>query len=490
MKPWAARALEPRRSSARSRRRSSWRRDAATSSSASTRARAPSSAAARARRCSTSVSTATRRRRSRRPTRGVLMPKVRAWFDCYLRATRLRRARKRRSRSRRRRSPGSVARRARKRSPPARRRSSRSQASRRSRAAARPSGRSAPLAQGDRDLRRADGADVDRRERRLVAARRRAHARARRQARRSSSARAASRRERARRGHDPALASQATFVPKGSRLTRHARLVLDRAVELEPPLPRPPDAADALGARVGTADRSSSRACDAGHEVMRASRGSSRWSRSALAASAGGAGSRPGRHVDDRSARRHRAADRRGRRVRDGRRQARRRTSTTSTRRAVSTAGRSSTATTTTPTTRRRPVQLTRRLVEQDKVFADLQLDRHGEQPRDPRLPERAEGARSSSPPTARSRSAAARRSTRGRWASCMSYRGEGDVCGKTIVKSRPKAKIAVLLREHGARARHAHRTHAGDRGQGPRASSRSRRTSSPARTSRRRSRY
>ena len=63
-------------------------------------------------------------------------------------------------------------------------------------------------------------------------------------------------------------------------------------------------------------------------------------------------------------------------------------------------------------------VQLTRRLVEQDKVFADLQLDRHGEQPRDPRLPERAEGASALRRATARSRSAAASRSTRGRWAS------------------------------------------------------------------------
>ena len=51
-------------------------------------------------------------------------------------------------------------------------------------------------------------------------------------------------------------------------------------------------------------------------------------------------------------------------------------------------------------------VQLTRQLVEQDQGVRDLQRDRHREQPRDPRLPERPEGAA----PLRRRRVAGARR--------------------------------------------------------------------------------
>ena len=58
---------------------------------------------------------------------------------------------------------------------PSRRPSSRSRGVTTSRGAARRSRTIRPLRNGDRDLRRADGADDDRRERRLVAARRRAH---------------------------------------------------------------------------------------------------------------------------------------------------------------------------------------------------------------------------------------------------------------------------------------------------------------------------
>ena len=63
-------------------------------------------------------------------------------------------------------------------------------------------------------------------------------------------------------------------------------------------------------------------------------------------------------------------------------------------------------------------VQLTRKLVEQDRVFAVFNTRRHGEQPRDPRLPERAEGAAALRGGRLAGDRHGASRATRGRWAS------------------------------------------------------------------------
>jgi branched-chain amino acid transport system substrate-binding protein len=89
-------------------------------------------------------------------------------------------------------------------------------------------------------------------------------------------------------------------------------------------------------------------------------------------------------------------------------------------------------------------VQLTRRLVEQDQVFAifgsvgtanNLAIRDYLNAQRVPQL-FAADGSQS-----------IARDHARYPWTMgfLMSYRGEGDVYGKTIVKSRPKARIAVL---------------------------------------------
>jgi branched-chain amino acid transport system substrate-binding protein len=92
-------------------------------------------------------------------------------------------------------------------------------------------------------------------------------------------------------------------------------------------------------------------------------------------------------------------------------------------------------------------VQLTRRLVEQDRVFAvfnsigtanNLAIRDYLNAQKVPQL-YAADGSQSIG------RSFAKYPWTMG---FLMSYRGEGDVYGKTIVKSRPKAKIAVLYED------------------------------------------
>ena len=151
----------------------------------------------------------------------------------------------------------------------------------------------------------------------------------------------------------------------------------------------------------------------------------------ALTAAAGAApAADPGVTSDERPPRRHRPADRRGggvRRRRPGREgvlrlreRARRR------QRAEDRLH----ATTTTATTRRRPSRLTRQLVEQDKVFAifdgvgtanNLAIRDYLNAMKVPQLFV-GDGSQQIGEPRPR---------TRGRWASCTSYRGEGDVYGR-----------------------------------------------------------
>ena len=89
-------------------------------------------------------------------------------------------------------------------------------------------------------------------------------------------------------------------------------------------------------------------------------------------------------------------------------------------------------------------VQLTRKLVEEDKVFAvfntvgtsnSLAVREYLNARKVPQL-YAADGSQAIG---------GASPATRGRWASCMSYRGEGDVYGTNIVQTRPRARIAVL---------------------------------------------
>ena len=124
-----------------------------------------------------------------------------------------------------------------------------------------------PAAQRDRDLRRADGADDDRRERRLVAARgsaHRAHAEREgdpRQRRwRPDEARSAE-------GHDPARRTRRRSSRSGSRLTLTLASSSTAQSSVEPPLPRPPDGADGSRARRHRRAEASGPA-HAGHEVI------------------------------------------------------------------------------------------------------------------------------------------------------------------------------------------------------------------------------
>ena len=131
-------------------------------------------------------------------------------------------------------------------------------------------------------------------------------------------------------------------------------------------------------------------------------------------------------------------------------------------------------------------VQLTRRLVEQDKVFAifnsigtanNLAIRDYLNAQKVPQL-FAGDGSQSIG------RSFAQYPWTMG---FLQSYRGEGDVYGKTIVKSRPKARSpsSTRTRSSGSTCSPASRARSRARA---RASSRSRPTSSPAPTSRRRS--
>ena len=273
--------------------------------------------------------------------------------------------------------------------------------------------RAAP--QGDRDLRDADRADVDRGERRLVAARRRPHG--------SHAAGEGDPRRRRRRphegrrseGHDPAR-EPGDVRPEGLATHRsrwRRRRPRSRARTSSTSISRWRRALGHASARPS----SSSRACARRSRSDRASRGCRARGACARRERRRRHRSRPRRHVVDRSARRHRPADGRGGGVRDGR--ARRE----SLLRLREREGRRQRPNDRVPLLGRRlqpgadrPAHPAPRRAGQG--VRDLQLGRNGEQPRDPRLPERAEGARSSSPPTARSRSAAASPSTRGRWAS------------------------------------------------------------------------
>ncbi len=111
-------------------------------------------------------------------------------------------------------------------------------------------------------------------------------------------------------------------------------------------------------------------------------------------------------------------------------------------------------------------VQLTRRLVEQDRVFAvfnslgtanNLAIREYLNAQKVPQL-FAGDGSR-----------AIGTGSARYPWTMgfLMSYRGEGDVYGKTLVQSRPRARVAVLYENTELGTGHAHGAHAGDRGEG-----------------------
>ncbi len=191
---------------------------------------------------------------------------MRAWFDCYLRAPACDGRADRRRRRVRRSSAGQRA------------ASGRPAARRRPTIVAFPgvttfarSGKavrtSAPLRKRDRGLRRADGAR--RRSQRAAAGRGSSPCSrpARRRARRSSSAPAACRRSPARRRSRSSSASQATFVPKGSRLTLTLASSSTAQSTREPPLPRPPDAAERSRTRRHRRPQAAGPA-HAGHEVI------------------------------------------------------------------------------------------------------------------------------------------------------------------------------------------------------------------------------
>ena len=210
------RALEPRRSSARSRRPSSWRRAGATSSSGSTRARAPSSASQGPKTLyvglhghapSTFPAADTGVPDEPGARAGSAASCANAGCDVTLAS----------SPSRSEKFGGPVALPAGRRRP-YRRPSSRSRASRPSRGAGRPRARPPRFARRSRSSARRR---CRCRSRRAAAGRgsSRCSRRARPRARRSSSAPAGSRRSRARRRSRSGWSSQATFVPKGSRLT-------------------------------------------------------------------------------------------------------------------------------------------------------------------------------------------------------------------------------------------------------------------------------
>ena len=124
------------------------------------------------------------------------------------------------------------------------------------------------------------------------------------------------------------LANQATFVPKGSRLTltlasSSTAQSVSNLLYLDLPM------APAARARVGTADPQAPRPPHAGHEVTARVAAVALAALTLVATAGAGAGVRPRRHGDEHPPRWHGPSHRRGRRVRLGRHRARRRTSTT-----------------------------------------------------------------------------------------------------------------------------------------------------------------
>ena len=449
------RALEHPEARSASRRPSSWRRAAATSPSGSTR-RARAFAARSAARSALY--------RPPRP-RAVDVPRGRHRRShdrgrALVRPLSARRPAATRARRRRRDRPGEAgagATRSRHASRRVADESSRSRASRRSPAAARPSRTSAPLRT------------------------RRSRSSARRRCRSSIAARGGWSRlvavltartpagkeivvERRRRAdeagradvHDPALRARRRSSRKGSRLTLTLALVLDSRRR-----PRTSSTSTCRWRRAlahASARRSSS--CPACARRSRGERARSRPSRSPRSRSPRRAGAapdgRPGRHRDDDPARRHGAAVRRGGRVRHGR------PGREGVLRLRQREGRRERPEDRVPLLRRRvqpgadrPADAPARRAGQG--VRGLQLDRHGEQPRDPRLPERAEGAAA----LRRRRLAGARPQLRAvpvddGLPAELPRRGRG-LRDATIVQDAAEGDDRGALREHRARQGHAH---------------------------------
>ena len=193
---------------------------------------------------------------------GFLMTKVRAWFDCYLRATGCDGAQ----------ASVYVA-------PETLRRPGRApwdaatgvadlrlvpwRHDLRTEREGRP--RRCSAAQGDRGLRRADRADDDRSERRLVEARGRAHGPHAGGEGDRRERRGCPDEERSSEGHDPAPQS-GDVRPEGLAADTHPRVLLDRTVDLQPALPRPPDGGE-RPRTCGHCRPEAARSAHTGHQV-------------------------------------------------------------------------------------------------------------------------------------------------------------------------------------------------------------------------------
>ena len=261
-----------------------------------------------------------------------------------------------------------------------------------------------------------------------------------------------------------ALSNQATFLPKGSRLTLtigSSSLAQNPANLLYLDLPFPSTArldrhrrlhADPRAGDTGLAMRRCAR-----RPRRRAPRGRRRRRCDDR---------RPGRHPDDDPDRRHRPAHRRGCRVR------RRRPGREGVLRLRQLEGRRERAEDRVPLLRRRlqpgadrPADTAARRA--GRRLRDLQRGRHREQPRDPRLPQRAEGA----PALRRRRVGGARRRlgpvpVDGRLPAELPGRGRGARARRRPDEAAREDRGAA--REHGARQGHDPRPLPRDRRQGP----------------------
>ena len=305
-----------------------------------------------------------------------------------------------------------------------------SAARRRSRQSGRVRSRSPRLAARDRGLRLADRRGDGQRHRRLVAARRRAQrADARRQGdRRRGRRRPDPRRARARTGSRSR--DQATFLPKGSRLTLtlgSSSLAQNPANLLYLDLPFPPAPGSRVTGRHGDAAR-----CSRRRSPMRRALLAAVAVLAAATAATAATTADPGVTADDDRDRRHRAALRRGGRVRH------RRAGREGVLRLRQREGRRQRAEDRVPLLRRRLQPGADRAADAQARRAgprlrDLQRGRHGEQPRHPRLPERAEGAAAL---RRRRLGGARRRPARYPWTMgfLQSYRGEG-----AVLRARPR---------------------------------------------------
>ena len=252
--------------------------------------------------------------------------------------------------------------------------------------------------------------------------------------------------------------------PEGVTAHADARVVVDRAVELEPPLPRPPDGADRARSGRHRGPQAAGPA-HAGHEVT------ARAAAVALAALAlvgdsrrrARRGSR--RHPDERPPRRNRPADGRSRRLRHGR------PGREGLLRLRQREGRRERPEDRVPLLRRRVQPGADRAADAQARRAGqglrgFQLGRNGEQPRGPRLPERPEGAAA-----LRRRRLAVDRPELRAVSVDDGLPAELPRRGRRVRKDDREVEAEGAhrgaLREHRARPRHAHGTDARDRGQG-----------------------